>query len=266
LMLPGSLPGSQARVSWALGRVLEAEGQLERALERYRWANALFTELQDQSLIRQSQLEMDRLTHHLEGAREHLAWFRDHGLERLAQVVERAFPELAAPPEITPAIRVYLRVLGTVQLERDGQVIRSRARKRLEVLALLLEARISGKEVTSLDLLDALAPNQPELEAKATLKQHVYLLRLSLGADVIVSTANGYALGAVSSDAEEFLRSGETRLWHGPYLEGLGFGWLPNVRDALTFGLRDSLKAVSDPDEVGRLESILRALETSLPE
>jgi tetratricopeptide (TPR) repeat protein len=266
LMVPGSLPGSQARVSWALGRVLEAEGQLERALERYRWANALFTELQDQSLIRQSQLEVDRLTHHLEGAREHLAWFRDHGLERLAQVVERAFPELAAPPEITPAIRVYLRVLGTVQLECDGQVIRSRARKRLEVLALLLEARISGKEVTTLDLLDALAPNQPELEAKATLKQHVYLLRLSLGADVIVSTANGYALGAVSSDAEEFLRSGETRLWHGPYLEGLGSGWLPNVRDALTFGLRDSLKAVSDPDEVGRLESILRALETSLPE
>jgi hypothetical protein len=222
--------------------------------------------LQDQSLIRQSQLEVDRLTHHLEGAREHLAWFRDHGLERLAQVVERALPELAAPPEITPAIRVYLRVLGTVQLERDGQVIRSRARKRLEVLALLLEARISGKEVTSLDLLDALAPNQPELEAKATLKQHVYLLRLSLGADVIVSTANGYALGAVSSDAEEFLHSGETRLWRGPYLEGLGSGWLPNVRDALTFGLRDSLKAVSDPDEVGRLESILRALETSLPE
>jgi tetratricopeptide (TPR) repeat protein len=257
-----ALPGSQARLEWTFGRVLEAEGQPERALERYAKASDIFEQINDQSLIRQTQLEVDRLTRNTERARQHLTWFRDKGLKRLAQLVEHAFPEFVAPPEVAPAIRVYLRVLGAVQIERGGQVVRTRARKRLEVLALLLEARISGKsEITGLELLDALAPNQPELEAKATLKQHVYLLRSSLGADVIVSTASGYALGAVSSDAEAFLRTGETYLWRGPYLENLGSGWLPNVRDALTFGLRDALETTSDPDELSRLEAILRALE-----
>jgi tetratricopeptide (TPR) repeat protein len=267
LIAPGSLAGSQARATWTLARVLEAEGQPERALEGYRQASELFVELHDQSLIRQTQLEVDRLTHNTERAREHLTWFRDKGLKRLAQLVERAFPELITKSEVAPATKVYLRVLGTVQLERDGQVVRSRARKRLEVLALLLEARIGGKtELTALELLDALAPNQPELEAKATLKQHVYLLRSSFGSDVIVSTTNGYALGAISSDAEEFLHTGETQLWRGPYLENLGPGWLPNVRDALMFGLRDALETPSDPDEIRRLEPILRALEGNEPD
>ena len=73
-------------------------------------------------------------------------------------------------------------VLGPIQLERDGQVVATRARKRLEILAYLLEARIAGRsEVSTLNLLDTFYPNEAENQGKNTLKQKMYEIRTSLG-------------------------------------------------------------------------------------
>ena len=38
---------------------------------------------------------------------------------------------------------------------------------------------------------------------------------------MIVTTENGYALGEITTDAEIFLETGDTRLWRGAYLDGL---------------------------------------------
>jgi DNA-binding SARP family transcriptional activator len=154
--------------------------------------------------------------------------------------------------------------LGSMGLEHSGKPVAYRGRKRLELLAYLLEARLAGRaEAGILDLLDAIFPEHPEAEARHTLKQHIYLIRGSLGPSSVLSTHGGYALGAVSSDAEEFLASGNPALWSGPYLDGLCGGWLPGVRDTLTQALRVKVEdllgsdAPDDTSEAARLARIL---------
>jgi hypothetical protein len=140
----------------------------------------------------------------------------------------------------------------------------TRAQKRLEILAYLLETRIAGRSgASTLDLLDALYPGEGELETRNTLKQQVYLIRSSLSADSIVSTPFGYALGNVGSDAEDVLTSDQSALWRGPYLGGIGNGWYAGVTDALSLRLRSSITALleSDPVEAARLGAILVEME-----
>jgi DNA-binding SARP family transcriptional activator len=102
-----------------------------------------------------------------------------------------------------------------------------------------------------------------EPEAKSALKQLVYLLRTKLGSDVIQSTPQGYALGAIASDAEEFLATGNPSLWHGVYLEGLSEGWLPGVRDALVQAIRQKIESLAKTDakQAARLGQILLEME-----
>ncbi|RIH74813.1 hypothetical protein Mterra_04039 [Calidithermus terrae] len=155
-------------------------------------------------------------------------------------------------------------MLGGVGLEREGEPLPLRARKRLEILCYLLEARVAGRaEVSGLELAEAFYPAAEEARAKATLKQQVHLIRMTLGPDAVRSTPGGYALGAVHSDAEEFLRGGDTRLWRGPYLERLAEGWHGGVREALTQALRSRAEALleSAPQEASRLAQILLGME-----
>jgi DNA-binding SARP family transcriptional activator len=132
----------------------------------------------------------------------------------------------------------------------------------------LLEARIAGKsEVGTLDLLDAFYPNEPEGHGKNTLKQQIYLIRASLGPDSVYATTNGYALGQVSSDAEDFLHGNDPSLWRGVYLQGFE-GWISSVRDALTLALRSRIEAIlmTNPSEAARLGQILCEMEPYEPE
>ncbi|WP_420836710.1 AfsR/SARP family transcriptional regulator, partial [Calidithermus terrae] len=164
----------------------------------------------------------------------------------------------------SPRSPLTIRVLGGVGLEREGEPLPLRARKRLEILCYLLEARVAGRaEVSGLELAEAFYPAAEEARAKATLKQQVHLIRMTLGPDAVRSTPGGYALGAVHSDAEEFLRGGDTRLWRGPYLERLAEGWHGGVREALTQALRSRAEALleSAPQEASRLAQILLGME-----
>jgi two-component SAPR family response regulator len=149
-------------------------------------------------------------------------------------------------------------------LEREGKTTPYRGRKRLELLVYLLETRIVGKsEATFLELMDALYPDSDELGAKAILKQLVYLLRNQLGHQAVLSTASGYALGDLETDVEQFLKTGESELVRGTYLEALGEGWYPEVREQLIDKFKElSLESLeSNPAEILRLSEIWQQME-----
>ncbi|WP_216322189.1 tetratricopeptide repeat protein [Deinococcus aestuarii] len=264
--LAGRHPAETARSWVGLGAALEVAGQVQEAVRAYLTAAEASAREDDPARARRAELEADRLRGDVGGARAHHAWFLAHGLAGHARVAVRFFPELGQdPPAGRPATpSLSLRVLGRPGLERGGQPLTSRGRKRLELLCLLLEARLAGRpDVGLLDLLDAFYPDEPEAQARLTLRQHVYLTRSQLGAGSICSTPGGYRLGdEVTSDAEAFLAGGDTALWRGPYLEGLGEGWHPQAREALTLALRDAVEhlAGTDPREAARLGLIL--LET----
>ena len=214
-------------------------------------------------------LELARLNNNLKTGRLELEWFQQNNLMAMVNSTLRKWSDLIDSPTkivipeplVTPA---RLEVLGTFQLERDGQTLKYRGHRRSELLAYLLEARIAGRnEVSWLDLIETFYPNQLQADAKRTLRQQVYLIRSDLGKDCILSTSNGYALGAVSSDAEDFLLTNEPELWRGLYLEHLSDGWFSGVRDALTLALRSTVERLIQTNtfEAARLGRILLELE-----
>jgi tetratricopeptide (TPR) repeat protein len=250
-----------------VGRALAHLGRDEEARPYLQLAAALYDEHGNHNEALNALLEIDRLEGNLEAAQAKLEWFKANGSPHYADKVRYYFPVLAAtptPPSVIGPAPCRINVLGPVTLERDGQPVLTRAQKRLEILAYLLETRIAGRsEASTLDLLDALYPGESEPEARNTLKQQVYLIRSSLGADSIISTPSGYALGKVSSDAEDVLTFDQTTLWRGPYLGGIGNGWYAGATDALSLRLRSSITALleSDPVEAVRLGSILLEME-----
>lgn len=255
----------QADAWFAYGLALEAAGRTAEALEALEKATLLQPE---RKLAERFALEADRITGNLEEAHKRYDWFVSQGLLGLATLALRYFPALASPsqlpPESTPQGGLCLQVLGPVKLEQSGQPIAYRGKKRLELLCYLLEARLAGRtEVSSLDLCDSFYPGVEEAKARATLKQQVHLIRKTLGPDTIQSTPGGYALGAIRSDAEEFLQSGDTGLWRGPYLERLAEGWHSSVREALIQALYAGAGALleSKPKEASRLAQILLEME-----
>jgi DNA-binding SARP family transcriptional activator len=114
-------------------------------------------------------------------------------------------------------------------------------------------------EVGLLELLDTCYPNQPENESKNALHQLLHRLRNSAGSEVVLRTSAGYALGTVGSDAADFLRQGDTKLWRGELLEGQSLLVPAMVRTRL----QDRLMAAAlqlmpaNPSEAARLGQIL---------
>lgn len=232
------------------------------ALEAWRAAMIAAQDLNLAQIAEECRLEMHCLTGDLDGARASLTWFEanHHPLE--AATARRYFPQLdaqtpqTAAPSRDPAPSLWLEVLGTIQTG-DGSPVRGR--KRQQLLAALFEARIAGKtEVTRLELLDALYPDEDETHAASSLKELVRSTRASLGAHAIQTTANGYALGAVQTDAEAFLETGNTALWRGAYLGGLGSGD-DAVRESLhlALSLQAEQRLETDPREAARLGKLL---------
>ena len=150
-----------------------------------------------------------------------------------------------------------------MQVAHEGKTETVRGQKRKELLAVLLEARILGRsEVTMLELFDALYPNVSESEAASGLKQTVFKVRSSYGQNTITTTTNGYALGAITSDAETFLRDTDTRLWRGPYLQDANLEPSASVLEVLTLALHTKAETLleMDPKEAARVGRTL--LET----
>lgn len=150
-----------------------------------------------------------------------------------------------APAAAAPAVRVE--VLGPLRVLRDGREVPVRGHLRRQLLALLLEQRLAGAEgLSAPDLIDALYPGRDDAGAAAALKQLVFQTRKALGARTLLATRSGYALGEVTSDAEDFLASLDPRWWRGPYREDLDEGNAV-VAGALVHGLRSAAWARVGP-------------------
>lgn len=205
-------------------------------------------------------LELDRLNGDLEGARARMMWFEARGLMNGVNIAKRYFPELAdAPLQPVAEDLPRLEVLGTMRVSSQGELHTVHGGKRQELLALLLEARLAGRsEVSRLGLVDALYTSEDERHAVQNLKTLVHGLRTHLGGSSVTTTATGYALGALASDAEAFLETRDTRLWRGPYLEGVGIEGQETVCEFLYSGLADTAKALleTDPKEAARVGRI----------
>ncbi len=239
---------------------LEALGEAEQALAVMREAAALPEG--SEMFNRKIQMELARMTQDLGLARELHPWFLARGAVNNARILERSFPELGGGTRIAESQpnASTLEVLGSMNVTHASQRRAVRGGKRRELLALLLEARIMGRgDTTRLSLIDALYPDTEDPQASAALKNLVYQLRDHYGAHTVRSSDTGYALGAVTSDAEHFLSTGDTRLWRGPYLEGLDGVGNDTVRETLHLALRERAKALlqHDPAEAARVGRLL---------
>lgn len=238
-------PGSGVAALEALQQALELSRELSLGMDEHKVG-----------------LELDRLRGDLESARHRLEWFAERGLVNGVNLAHRLFPQLAQPARSIPSglepppDASRLEVLGPLQF--SGEPLRGR--KRQELLALLLEARLAGKgEVGKLELLDSLYPGEDEEKAASSLKELIRTVRSTLGAAAIATTPSGYALGTtIASDLEEFLRTGDTGLWRGVYLEGLA-SFYETVRESVHLALRSRAEALLEPDpkEAARLGRIL---------
>jgi tetratricopeptide (TPR) repeat protein len=239
---------------------LKALGHEREALELGRAAEKLAQQIGRPYQLQLVGLELDRLSQDVERARARMLWLKERGLMHGVNIARRYFPELAGQEQPT-ATKSHLRleVLGSLQVT-SPTASPVRGRKRQELLALLLEARIAGRrDVPKLTLLDTLYAEEDELKAGSSLTSVIHSLRETLGESAIVTTANGYALGSCTSDAEQFLQTGDTSLWRGLYLEGLEVESESRVRDTLYLALHDQAAALLEaaPQEAARATGLL---------
>jgi tetratricopeptide (TPR) repeat protein len=276
-------PSQKAMAAFAQAQALEALHP-DQALSRYRQIESELWSKDFSSPAQEVGLEGDRLERNAVKAAERLGWFEQHSLINLANRARRYFPQLGEEGDggrvtgdgndnslsrhpTTDTRHPILSVLGPMQLHHNGQAQPLRGRKRQVLLALLLEARIAARaEVSRLALLETLYPEEGELKASATLKQLVSSLRESLSEGAILTTATGYALGQVQSDAEAFLQTGDPALWRGAYLQDLNLN--TGADDILYLALSAKVKTLlsENPAEAARLGRILLEDEPYSPE
>lgn len=216
------MPAARLNALDAHARSLLAIGKTEKASAVFAEAQVLAQSL-GEAAQRLVALELAYLDHDLESAKTHLAWFKARGLVNGVNLAERYFPELAAkPPSSATPSPLRLEVLGPLCCLQEGKEMSVRGQQRKALLGLLLEASLAGcAQARTSDLCEALYPDEDEAGAQRALKQLVFQVRAQLGASVIVTTPDGYTLGAVASDAADFLATGDTTLWRGRYLESM---------------------------------------------
>lgn len=251
--------------TWLEGKAQIKLGDRTRALGLLERTVAGFGQIGRVVQMNLAGFDLDRLRNDSQSARGRLEWFQERGMRSARLYGLRLFPELAsAETAIETRAGSQLQVLGNMQMLTAGTPEAVRGGKRKELMALLLEARIGGRnEVPRLDLFDRLYPNSSESQASTALASLVFHLRESLGANTILSSEDGYALGRISSDAEVFLETGDTRLWRGPYLEGFELGGDETVREALHLALRQRAETLleTDPVETARLGRLLSSAD-----
>ncbi len=181
------------RNNWLAARVLVADMQRKGQIHRSAWLLRLYPQLYIQN---EAQPE--------------------------SKLPAKTFTKTDSDPR-APQLQVpHLLVLGEMKIIINGQTESVRGRKRQELLAFLLEARIAGrKEVHRLELLDAIYPEGYETQNTSSLKELIRSVRSEYGPEVILTSTNGYALGEVGSDAEDFLHSNDAQGWRGPYLDSI---------------------------------------------
>jgi hypothetical protein len=246
----------------------EATNNIAQIIELRKRAKIIYTQLDDENNQKIQDFEIFRLQKDLQNMKKIQAWFRAKNLVRIVEKIQYYIDLDNTNPlqieDLPTKANLVLNVLGPIQIIQEGKEVQYRAKKRLELLIYLLEARAAGRsESNHLELLDALYPELTEAEAKNALKQSVYILRGKFGTDCIISTARGYGLGAVQSDLEELFIQPNSKLWRGTYLHGLGQNYFETVRGALLQQLFSAARNAlnTDPTESIRLCQILLEME-----
>jgi Tfp pilus assembly protein PilF len=256
------MPKAKFTTAEAKGTALQALQRFDEARLEFAHAERVGRELGLGVYTEKVGLKLDRLDNDVERARKRIQWLEERGLLNGVNIAKRYFPELA--DKSARAVKMdrapRLEVLGSIQLSHEGKTEKVRGAKRQEFLTLLLEARLSGRaEVSRLELFDKLYPEDEERKAAHALKVLVYGIRSGLGANTLTTTANGYALGECTLDAELFLQTLDTSLWRGTYLGDLDLAEESNVRESLYLALYDKAKTLLEFDskEAARVGSIL---------
>ncbi len=96
---------------------------------------------------------------------------------------------------------VVVRVLGPIEVERDGESHRIGSPKQRLLVALLAGQRTP---ISRTRLVDALWGDEPPASASATVMGYISRLRGVLGSEAILGEAEGYALKADRVDANDF--------------------------------------------------------------
>lgn len=149
-----------------------------------------------------------------------------------------------------------LELLGFVRLRRETKLEPIQGRKRQKLLALLLEARIAGRnEIPKLELINRLYSESTEAQAAASPKDLAHQIRSICGQELIGTTRNGYALWPITTDVETYLETNDPQLWHGPYLSGPEDGLRPSLHHNLLEQARQMLEV--KPEQTLRLGRIL---------
>lgn len=233
---------SQARLGLARGLALEALGREPEALDALLEAEQLARSTQGNYEADKIAVEVARLRGDRSNLQALSERFEARGQGLGALLARRA---LGRPDE---AADTRLCLLGPLTL--DGAPVRGERRRAL--LLRLLEARLAGRsEVSRLDLTDELYPGHPEPQALGALKQAVAALRADLGNQLVLTTPGGYALGALSSDAEDFLHSSDLSLWRG--------GLPPEAGETLREALRETLRQAAQAQLEQQPEAAARA-------
>jgi tetratricopeptide (TPR) repeat protein len=246
------------------GLALVALNHKEAAIDAFKRAMVVF---QEELNIREEQvtgLELDNLTRDVTSAQERLEWFKERNLNAYIQLARRYFPELIETVQIiskpTLESSAVLEVLGQMRIKLEGKTEVVRGQKRQELLALLLIARMEGQlEIKMDDLRETLYPDHNLKDGSNALRQTIHKIRSSYPQNFIVTTNHGYALGNINSDAEMFLKEGNTNLWSDTFLNGLqldaGDSILENLNIRLHSRATDLLE--HDPKEAVRVAGIL---------
>jgi DNA-binding SARP family transcriptional activator len=257
-----AMPVNRAVAFAALGYVQWQLGQNKAALEAYRSAESTAQSYGHAALTQHLGMMQEAIGGDQAALQHRLRWFEAHTLENNASLTKRFL--MLTDPASAPSL-ARLEVLGTMQISTPKGVAKLRGQKRFELLALLLEAQIAGRQdVARLEILDTLYPNEPEDRANSSLKNLISNIRQTIHPQAINTTSNGYALGNLTSDAEEFLQTHNTHLWRGAYLEGLllvhGF---ESVRDGLCAALFAAAENLleTNPKEAARVGRILLEMD-----
>ncbi len=249
---------------WTRGLALERLGQRQAALEAIDRAAQDIHALGYAGYAARLALEADRIRDDTASARTHLGSIETLHHRGWMHVAHRLFPvqsqaDLTAPSGPSTAL-ARLELLGELRLIGPDGPQQAPAVQGRALLVMLLEARATGREgVRVLDLLDALYPDADEAKAQGALKQLVYRLRGALGKRAVVRLSEAYALGEISSDAEDFLFTHDTQLWRGVCLTDLEMDVAATLRETLYESLRGRADALvgNDPLEAARLAAIL---------
>ncbi len=254
---------------WTRGLALERLGQREAALEAIDRAAQDIHALGYAGYAARLALEADRIRDDALSARAHLGSIETLHHRGWMHVAHRLFPVQSQAAQSQAALTVLsrlntavarLELLGELRLIGPDGPQQAPAAQGRALLVMLLEARATGREgVRVLDLLDALYPDALEAKAQGALKQLVYRLRGGLGKRAIVRLSEAYALGEISSDAEDFLFTHDTQLWRGACLTDLEMDVASTLRETLYESLRGRAEALvsNDPLEAARLAAIL---------